>query len=58
MKALSKLGTLSVLLGALVLAAAASLVSPAYAQTVDESISRGKLIIAIDTTTPPYGFLD
>ncbi|MEZ5801921.1 MAG: transporter substrate-binding domain-containing protein [Rhizobiaceae bacterium] len=58
MKALSKLGTLSVLLGALVLAAAASLVSPAYAQTVDEIISRGKLIIAIDTTTPPYGFLD
>ncbi len=33
------------------------MVSPASAQTVDEIISRGKLIIAVDTTTPPYGFL-
>ena len=57
MKTLSKWGTLSVLFGALVLCAA-SLVSPASAQTVDEIISRGKLIVAIDTTTPPYGFLD
>ena len=32
--------------------------SSASAQTVDEIISRGKLIVAIDTTTPPYGFLD
>jgi len=31
--------------------------SSASAQTVDEIISRGKLIVAIDTTTPPYGFL-
>ena len=55
MRTLSKWG---VLLGALVLSAAASLVSPAGAQTVDEIISRGKLVVAIDTTTPPYGFLD
>ena len=33
------------------------MVSSASAQTVDEIISRGKLIVAIDTTTPPYGFL-
>lgn len=28
------------------------------AQTPDEIIKRGKVVIAIDTTTPPYGFLD
>ena len=28
------------------------------AQSVNDIISRGKLIVAIDTTTPPYGFLD
>jgi len=37
---------------------AALLPGIASAQTVDEIISRGKLIVAIDTTTPPYGFLD
>lgn len=37
---------------------AALLPGMASAQTVDEIISRGKLIVAIDTTTPPYGFLD
>ena len=58
MRTLSKWGSLGVMLGALVLSAAASLMSPAYAQTVDEIISRGKLVVAIDTTTPPYGFLD
>ncbi len=38
----------------------ASLVLPgvAVAQTVDEIVARGKLIVAVDTTTPPYGFLD
>lgn len=36
----------------------AMLPATAFAQTVDEIISRGKLIVAIDTTTPPYGFLD
>jgi len=38
----------------------ASLVFPgiAAAQTVDEIVARGKLIVAVDTTTPPYGFLD
>lgn len=30
----------------------------AAAQTVDEIVARGKLIVAVDTTTPPYGFLD
>ena len=57
MRLRSKLGTLGMLLGSLVLLAAASL-SPAQAQTVDEIISRGKLIVAIDTTTPPYGLVD
>lgn len=36
----------------------ALLPTAATAQTVDEIISRGKVIVAIDTTTPPYGFLD
>jgi len=30
----------------------------AAAQTVDQIVARGKLIVAVDTTTPPYGFLD
>ena len=42
----------------LALMLAALLPGMASAQTVDEIISRGKLIVAIDTTTPPYGFLD
>jgi polar amino acid transport system substrate-binding protein len=42
----------------LALALVAMLPAVAVAQTVDEIIARGKLIIAIDTTTPPYGFLD
>lgn len=36
----------------------AAIPSAASAQTVDEIIARGKLIVAVDTTTPPYGFLD
>lgn len=31
---------------------------PAKAVTTDEIISRGKVIIAIDTTTAPYGMVD
>ncbi|WP_262268800.1 transporter substrate-binding domain-containing protein [Microvirga yunnanensis] len=31
---------------------------PGEAQTVDEIIKRGKVVIAIDTTVPPYGMLD
>lgn len=48
------------LMGAAALLAATLVAVPAtaIAQTVDEIISRGKLIVAIDTTTPPYGFLD
>jgi len=42
----------------LVLALVALAPAVASAQTVDEIIARGKLIIAVDTTTPPYGFLD
>ncbi|MBL8592631.1 MAG: transporter substrate-binding domain-containing protein [Devosia sp.] len=42
----------------LVLALVAMAPAVASAQTVDEIIARGKLIIAVDTTTPPYGFLD
>jgi polar amino acid transport system substrate-binding protein len=40
------------------LLAGTSMPTAASAQTVDEIISRGKLIVAVDTTTPPYGFLD
>jgi polar amino acid transport system substrate-binding protein len=32
--------------------------APGEAQTVDEIIKRGKFVIAIDTTVPPYGMLD
>jgi polar amino acid transport system substrate-binding protein len=32
--------------------------TPGEAQTVDEIIKRGKVVIAIDTTVPPYGMLD
>lgn len=39
-------------------AALATVSTTAFAQTVDEIIARGKLIVAVDTTTPPYGFLD
>jgi polar amino acid transport system substrate-binding protein len=48
------------LAGAIGLLAATLISVPAtaIAQTVDEIIARGKLIVAIDTTTPPYGFLD
>ncbi|MBN9026017.1 MAG: transporter substrate-binding domain-containing protein, partial [Rhizobiales bacterium] len=41
------------------LAALAALPAAAGAETtVDDIISRGKLVVAIDTTTPPYGMLD
>lgn len=41
------------------LAALAALPSSASAETtVDDIISRGKLVVAIDTTTAPYGMLD
>ncbi len=32
--------------------------SAASAQSVNDIITRGKLVVAIDTTTPPYAFLD
>jgi polar amino acid transport system substrate-binding protein len=32
--------------------------APGEAQTVDEIIKRGKVVIAVDTTVPPYGMLD
>lgn len=47
-----------VLLAGVLLALSALLPAAASAQSVDEIISRGKFIVAIDTTTPPYGFLD
>ena len=58
MRLLSKLGVFGGLFAAFVLWAAASTLSPAMAQSVNDIISRGKLLVAIDTTTPPYGFLD
>ena len=53
LKRLSAAGLLAALAFGLSLIAASS----ASAQTVEEIIARGKLIVAIDTTTPPYGFL-
>jgi len=49
---------LKLVLAGLALALVAMLPVAASAQTVDEIIARGKLIVAVDTTTPPYGFLD
>ncbi len=49
---------LKLVLAGLAVALVAMLPAAASAQTVDEIISRGKLIVAVDTTTPPYGFLD
>ena len=49
----------SLMAGLLALAALAGFASgPASAQTPDEIIKRGKVVIAIDTTVPPYGMLD
>ncbi|HEY0854282.1 MAG TPA: transporter substrate-binding domain-containing protein [Devosia sp.] len=45
-------------LAGVAIAAASLLPVTAMAQTVDEIIARGKLLVAVDTTTPPYGFLD
>ena len=46
----------SLMAGLLALAALAGFASgPASAQTPDEIIKRGKVVIAIDTTVPPYG---
>ena len=39
----------------LVLLLALILAIPASAQTVDDIVKRGKVIIAVDTVTPPYG---
>jgi len=49
---------LKLVLAGLAVALVAMLPAAASAQTVDEIIARGKLIVAVDTTTPPYGFLD
>jgi len=49
---------LKLVFAGLALAVVAMLPAAASAQTVDEIIARGKLIVAVDTTTPPYGFLD
>ncbi|MDB5539945.1 MAG: extracellular solute-binding protein family 3 [Devosia sp.] len=49
---------LKLVLAGLAVALVAILPAAASAQTVDEIIARGKLIVAVDTTTPPYGFLD
>ena len=44
---------------ALCLAVAAALwLHPAAAQTVDEISKRGELVVAIDLTNPPWGYLD
>ncbi|MBN9499480.1 MAG: transporter substrate-binding domain-containing protein [Alphaproteobacteria bacterium] len=47
------LGSLKATLAALAVALVA--VAPASAQTIDDIVKRGKLIVAVDVTTPPYG---
>ena len=46
------------LLALAVLAGAGLSASTGQAQTLDEIIKRGKVVIAIDTTVPPYGMMD
>src|SRR5215212_2947164 len=46
------------LLALVALAYTALMPDPAHAQTPDEIIKRGKVVIAVDTTVPPYGMLD
>ena len=48
-------GTFRASLGALAVAVFA--VFPVAAQTIDDIVKRGKLIVAVDVTTPPYGRL-
>ncbi|MBI3711291.1 MAG: transporter substrate-binding domain-containing protein [Proteobacteria bacterium] len=52
-----RLLTSPALVVALLFAAAAIQSVPASAQTVDEIIKRGKVVIAVDTTTPVYGMI-
>ena len=40
------------------LLAGAGIAPMASAQTVDEIVKRGELVVAIDLTNPPWGFLD
>ncbi len=46
------------LLALAVLAGAGLSANTGQAQTLDEIIKRGKVVIAIDTTVPPYGMMD
>ncbi len=46
------------MLRSLAIAVAALFAVSAQAQTVDDIIKKGTLVVAIDTTTPPYGMLD
>lgn len=43
---------------ALAAATAFGLAAPVAAQTTDEIVQRGKVLVAIDTNNPPWGFLD
>lgn len=52
----SRLACIGAIVAAAVVAVAG--LGPASAQTTDEIIKRGKVVIAIDTTVPPYGMLD
>lgn len=44
--------------GAVALAAACSATTGAFAQSVDEIIKKGELVVGIDLTNAPWGFLD
>lgn len=57
MKLFKKIGPVG-WLSAAILGVLTMLPNAAIAQTVDDIIARGKLVVAIDTTTPPYAFLD
>ncbi|MBA3520299.1 MAG: transporter substrate-binding domain-containing protein [Rhizobiales bacterium] len=49
---------LSLFVGVLAMVGLSLAPEPAAAQTPDEIIAKGKLVVAIDTTTPPYGMVD
>jgi polar amino acid transport system substrate-binding protein len=57
MQRFSKIFSPTGLIAGLALCVTLMVSSLASAQTVEEIIARGKLIVAVDTTTPPYGFL-
>jgi polar amino acid transport system substrate-binding protein len=56
---MTRLRLMTLALAACAMAAIAAFASAtAHAQTIDDIVRRGRVIIAIDTSNPPWGFLD